>query len=162
MDKIKEVMTAFNEACSASYEAGVIGGIGSVGTIRRAREKQVAAMAEFEDKLRELLEREPLSEEDIFNIYCSSDSVLHTTTANLKAFARAIERAHGIGSESKDDVMKLRKCECGGIPEVLEIWDDDLKQCESYILKCIDCARWTDDFKTKQEAIDAWQDRWVF
>ena len=58
MDKIKEVITVFNEACSASYEAGAIGGIGSAGTIRRAKEKQAAAMAEFEAKLRELLERE--------------------------------------------------------------------------------------------------------
>lgn len=38
----------------------------------------------------------PLTEEQIFNLYCASDSVIDTNTKNLVAFARAIEAAHGI------------------------------------------------------------------
>lgn len=38
----------------------------------------------------------PLSEEEIFNIYCQSDSVMDTCTTNLTRFARAIEKHHRI------------------------------------------------------------------
>lgn len=46
-------------------------------------------------------QRAPLSDEQIFNIYCKSDSTLNTTSSNLTLFARAIEAAHGITQEKQ-------------------------------------------------------------
>jgi hypothetical protein len=70
-------------------------------------EAQIAHMAdlvELVDYATKKLEasqaqRVPLSDEEIFNIYCQSDSELNTTTTNLTLFARAIESAHGIGKD---------------------------------------------------------------
>lgn len=62
-------------------------------------EAQAERIAELEAQVKQL-QRVPLSEEDICNLYCQSDSVMHTTTTNLTLFARAIEAAHKISAWS--------------------------------------------------------------
>lgn len=71
---------------------------GSMDEWMSADEKQCEKFKEIESALRELVERKPLSDEEVFNIYCNSDSTLNTTSVNLALFARAIERTHGIGA----------------------------------------------------------------
>lgn len=48
-------------------------------------------------------ERVPMTEEEIFNAYCKSDSILSTHITNLVAFAKAIEAHHGITAQTKKE-----------------------------------------------------------
>ena len=48
-------------------------------------------------------ERVPMTDEEIFNAYCKSDSILSTHITNLVAFAKAIEAHHGITAQAKKE-----------------------------------------------------------
>lgn len=45
----------------------------------------------------------PMTDEEIFNAYCKSDSTLNTHITNLVAFARAVEAHHGITAQAKKE-----------------------------------------------------------
>ena len=48
-------------------------------------------------------ERVPMTDEEIFNAYCKSDSILSTHITNLVAFAKAIEAHHDITAQAKKE-----------------------------------------------------------
>lgn len=94
MDKIKEVMGLVKEygdqrSFDCHYDEDLCGDVEAI-NLKKA----------IESKLRALLEREPLRDRRIGEIAVECDDG-QEGMEYLIAFARAIERAHGIGNDSK-------------------------------------------------------------
>ena len=98
MDKIKEVMGLVKD-CEHSYHYRMSSKDGAYDDLDEKRWL-------LEAKLRELLEREPLSDDDLYKAIVGSRKMAHDRAGWVRKqrieYGRAVERAHGIGNESKE------------------------------------------------------------
>jgi hypothetical protein len=92
MDKVKEIMGLINERVDASYS--IFSAVGPEDG-REAIDRAVAISEAIEAALRKLVEREPLSDEQISD--ATRCDIADPVFLIAKGFIQAAERAHGIG-----------------------------------------------------------------